>query len=225
MEEYPSRHPGHNPLLPPPIPRLTWNAEQRRAVMGARNPQHQTGKGTKRRQRREVETKQRLAWLADVLRGADTYRGADDALHSLRDLIHRAPPKARTQLRPHQARARALLSLVVQHGPASGWAVAQGTPSGDGAHFSPWIVPKASEKCWRWWRAMVAALRALALYLAACWGEPVPAHSTGRDCASNQEAQARPSGGEEAEQRTVCRDRWALDEATRATWRQQAWAM
>lgn len=225
MREYPKRHAGHNPLLPPPNPAPTWSAAQRRAVMGRENPAFRDGSGQKRRQRREVKTKQTRARLAAALSGEHRYRGADDHLYSLREILHAPVPAGRTELRTEQHRARVMLNLVVQHGPANGWGVAQEEAAGAGEHHSPFIVAKTSEKKWRWWRAMAAGLFQLVAYIAARWGKPVPSHSTARDCASNQEAQdLAPVGNLEVEP-SVSRDRWALDKATLASWSQQAWAM
>lgn len=179
MEAYPSTAAVNNPSVPPAVPALVWTYEQRRRAFVDQNPSFTHGRGSKRRQRREVDTRQGLERRSEVLLERATWQGADGVKRTWRELVY-APLEGRAPyLLGLRARARTLMNQITAHGPASGWGVAQPLDGHErNSKWTPYTVPKRSEKCWRWWRAKRLELARLLKALGWLWGKPVPAHRT-----------------------------------------------
>jgi len=162
---------------PPPLPRLRWSYEQRARMFGALNPRYVHRRGTARRWRRELKTQRALDWRRDLLAGGELLLQRDRLHRPWRELMysrHRGRAPAVWDLR---AKIRRRLDLVVRHGPASGWGVQDpGFELAPGHSYVRYVVPKASEKCWRWWIALSRELRQLVLLLDRLWDVLVPPH-------------------------------------------------
>ena len=177
MRAYTSRTPESNPDAAPAVPVYRWSYEQRAACFGEKNPEFTTGRGRQRRWRRELSTRAGLQAVRAIMAGE---RGLTDSVrltHSTRELLY-APLDGRgAPVVFARARVKTLLDGVAAHGPASGWGIPQPVRSErSAAKWTPYLVPKAAEKCWRWWRARVRALLALLRHLDALWRKPVPPH-------------------------------------------------
>jgi hypothetical protein len=162
--------------------------------------------GRKRRWRREVQTKQSLAWLAALARGERVPCGRARLPYSFRALVHDYIADCPRGLLTMRAQARHLYELATKHGPASGWGVPQ--PPRDGAaaeHATPWWVPKAGEKCWRWWRHVVLELARLLQKIGSWLASLVPPHRTPLGLGHGRE-EAEPRASREHQGTTGCRD-------------------
>ena len=199
----------NNPDVAPTVPVLLWSYAQRRALFGENNPSFTHGRGRKRRHRRELDTRGGLAQREAILLERATWTGEDGVKRSWRELIYSRLEGRAPYLLGLRARARTLMGQISAHGPASGWGVAQPLDGCEqNSKWTPYEVPKRSEKCWRWWRARRLDLARLMQTLGWLWGKAVPAHRT----ASRQDP---PVGQEEAtpscplEDQTRYRDRSA----------------
>jgi hypothetical protein len=97
----------------------------------------------------------------------------------------------------------------VEHGPWNGWGVEQPLRVGPGEErATPYAVPKASEKCWRWWRHVAQELGRVLLHLDVLASRVIPLHGTPVALPPRGErlSSARPSP---RETRTGYRDRSA----------------
>jgi hypothetical protein len=180
LRDYRTSHAAINTLVAPELPTLTWSYDQRAARFGALNRQGWSdGSGMKRRHRRELSTQSALRWRGELLAGELHIVGRDRLRRSWRELMHAHVIGRAPALYDLRAKIGRLLDQVVKHGPASGWGVEDphfGTP---GHRHVRYIVPKASEKCWRWWRARARELRRLVLLLDRLYETLVPAHQQG----------------------------------------------
>ena len=198
MEAYPKTARVNNlglaPALPvyraPLGPRLASSVRQCRGEW-----KH---KGRARRQRREVQTRQDVAWLAGLRSGAGRVSDGGGRSYALRVLLgtdwRTLPGWHRSLL----AKARNLVTLAERHGPRSGWGLRQGAAGEQGnPKWTPYYVPKAAERCWRFWRRVCRALRAVLRALARALSHAVPLHRSlleqepaGKDQSSSLEAPA-----------------------------------
>jgi len=160
-----------------PVPAAVM--EERRARFLARGskrkPSQHPGRG--RRHRLEVRTRQ----LLDIVAGRPgAYVGelaGDLHGHSIHELLHAPIPNAPRWALALRMQGRALLDLVVRHGPASGWGIPQPTVGPERAsRWTPYYVPKKSERCWRWWRLAALFLVRVLTTLARAWWKLVPLH-------------------------------------------------
>lgn len=197
----------NNPFAAPALPEYVLSFEQRRARFGKLNPAHTTGKGTKRRHRREVDTKQGMEHTRKLLAGEVTFKDREGSPHSLRDLLASDLREAPVWLRDLQRQSRRYLDAVVTHGPASGWGIAQPVAGSErNPKWTPYVVPKLGEKCWRFWRSARLTLARLLPKLARWIGLTVPPHRPASEGTATKERQE--SGSKEPRQEeTRCRDR------------------
>jgi len=171
-----------NDAEPVAVPELVWSYGRRLSMMGEKNPRFKHGRGRARRWRREVDTRKGLEHRAAVLAGTASFRGADGELHGWRELVHARIDGRAPALYELRVLAKRLMDHVTAWGPARGWGVPQPVRSGPGVEkWTPYVVPKASEECWRQWRrARLELVRVLHL-LARWWGLLIPPHRAPRD--------------------------------------------
>lgn len=209
MQAYPSTAALNKPDVAPAVPVLIRTYQERAQLFGEHNPSFKHGRGTKRRHRREVDTRQGLDARAAILRGAQTFPGADGVARTWRELIHANLDGRPPFLVGLRARARRLMDQISEHGPASGWGIAQPVAGAErNPKWTPYEVPKRSEKCWRWWRARRIELARLLRALAWLWGRAVPAHRTAHEGTPPVRQEKLPSSCLNVE-RTRYRDRSA----------------
>jgi len=209
MEAYRNVAGVFNLALPPALPRLVRSYEARRALFTHRNPNYKHGRGTKRRQRREYYVRDVMLWRAALLAGEHVRVGKYRLRRTWRELVSGALPKMTAATSATRAHARDLMGQLVEHGPWNGWGVQQPPRSGPGEdRATPYAVPKASEKCWRWWRQLARELARVLLHLDVILSRVIPLHGTPVELPPRGERQsfARPSPREDG---TGCRDRSA----------------
>src|SRR5262249_29946137 len=99
-----------------------------------------------------------------------------------------------------------LLDFLSKYGPAAGWAIRQPVKDGPGAEkWTPYYVPKASERCWRYWRTGVIFLALVLSSLLRAWPRVVPLHRQGLEVTTNDEKAGVPPE-KAVEITTRCRD-------------------
>ena len=153
--------------------------ERRRAALRARGSAREPSlhPGRARRHRWETQTKQSLAWLAGLQTGAPSGSRGPSRAYSLRELLDGGGPERPQWVRAAQLELARRLTLAERHGPASGWGIAQPEAGAKGnPKWTPYYVPKAAEKCWRWWRRLTLAAGELAATLARWLLQAVPLH-------------------------------------------------
>lgn len=198
-----------NLAVTPELPRLVWTYEQRRARFRGANPNFEHGRGSARRARREYFVRDVLEWRRALLSGARVPVGKHRLRHSWRELVHAPQPKLTAATSATRAHARALMGELVEHGPWNGWGIAQPPRTGPGEdRATPYAVPKASEKCWRWWRHVAQELARVLLHLDVLLSRVIPLHGTPVELPPRGErlSSARPSPRED---RTRYRDHQA----------------
>jgi hypothetical protein len=165
-------------------------------MFGALNLAFAHGRGMRRRWKRELQTQDALDWRRDLLAGRQVLVGHHELHHPWRELMYaplRGRPKAVWDVR---ARIRRRLDLVVRQGPASGWGVEDPHHCKLPGHGrAQYVVPKASEKCWRWWRRRGRELRRLLRLLDRLWSSLVPIHKPGQEVAGPDRESAALSSG------------------------------
>lgn len=209
MEAYRNVAGLFNLAVPPALPRLVRSYEQRRALFTHQNPNYRHGRGTRRRQRREYYVRDVMLWRAALLGGELVRVGKYRLRHSWRELVAAPLSQMTAATSATRAQARHLMGALVEHGPWNGWGVEQPPRSGPGAdRATPYAVPKASEKCWRWWRALARELARVLLHLDLLASRVIPLHGTPVELPPRGERQgfARPSPREDG---TGYRDRSA----------------
>jgi hypothetical protein len=194
VEAYRSAAAFGNGLVPPSYELPRWTYDQRARLFGALNEAWQHGRGQKRRQRRELVTQGILNWRRALLDGA-TELSLEHArrrrlLNSWRVLMHAPVAGREPAIYDLRAKVRARLDALVQHGPWSGWGVEDPHFGKERAHsYARYVVPKTSEKVWRWWRALALDLFRLVRLLDAWWFRLCP------DDAARADEEAREKGG------------------------------
>jgi hypothetical protein len=134
-------------------------------------------RGRARRHRQEIKTRQALAWLADLRSGAARVSDGRGQSYGLGDLVRGSMLGRPGWARSLQAQARNLVTLAERHGPRSGWGIRQTQTAEPGnAHWTPYYIPRAAERCWRYWRKVCQALRVVLRALARALGEVIPLH-------------------------------------------------
>lgn len=185
--------PERNPFTPPTLPELRATFAARLKVMGKRNGRWKHGRGTKRRHRREVDSKRRLELIALWASGATTFPGHDGRHWSIAEMLAAHIPKAARFARNVQRHLAAAWFWVRHFGPDAGWGVAQPVPeAGREKKWTPYEVPKQSEACWRWWRNMARAVLNLARMLARALGKPIPLHRALLEQVAERRSEAKP---------------------------------
>ncbi len=161
----------------PAVPHLGWSLDARLSLSRRQCTAPGPHRGRGRRHRREVITRQLLAFVAGGAVPGAELRSADGRRVSLRELLHAPIPDAPRWALALRMQGRALLDLVVKHGPASGWGVAQPAAAAAGnPRWTPYYVPKKSERAWRWWRLAALFLVRVLTQLARAWWKLVPLH-------------------------------------------------
>lgn len=209
MEAYRNVAGVFNLAVPPALPRLVRSYEERRALFTHRNPNYKHGRGTARRQRREYYVRDVMVWRAALLGGERVRVGKYRLRSSWRELVSAPLAQMTAATSATRAQARHLMGALIEHGPWNGWGVPQPERSGPGAdRATPYAVPKASEKCWRWWRALARELARVLLHLDVLRSRAIPLHGTPVELPPRGERPAahRPSPREDG---TGCRDRSA----------------
>jgi len=143
-------------------------------------------KGRARRHLREVQTRQAAAWLEGFRSGAERVSDGGGRSYGLAELLRGPLVGHPGWARSLQTHSRNLVTLAEKHGPASGWGIPQSAAREVGnPNWTPYFVPKAAERCWRWWRkvyrALRVALRALARVLSRGPSTPLACTEQGRD--------------------------------------------
>ena len=165
--------------VPPPVPTYRWTYEQRVAASKRQTGQQGKHKGRARRHMRECQARQLQARAAEIRTEPILYRGPDGQTITLAEILAAPLDGRHGAVVAMRRRAKELDALITRHGPASGWGIAQ--PLQDEAwnpKFTPYMIPKAAEKCWRWWRSKVRALGRVLRGLVWLWWKPVPPHRT-----------------------------------------------
>jgi hypothetical protein len=191
----------------PALPRLVASYAQRRGRFGPANPSYKHGRGTARRHRRELQVRDALDWRRRLLAGELVMVGRLRLRRSWRELVQAPLPTTSAALSATRAHARDLMGQLVEHGPWNGWGVAQPERTGPGADKrTPYVIPKESEKCWRWWRHVARELARVVLHLDALLAGTVPLHRAHLELPPRGERPSltRPSPREDG---TWCRDR------------------
>src|SRR6266545_1648821 len=207
MEAYRNVAGLFNLAMPPALPRLVRSYEQRLALFTHHNPRYKHGRGTARRQSREYYVRDVMLWRAALLGGDHVRVGKHRLRATWRELVHAPLAKMTAATTASRTQARHLMGLLVEHGPWNGWGIDQPPRSGPGeARATPYAVPKASEKCWRWWRHVAQELGRLLLHLDVLRARAIPLHGTPVELPPRGERQsfARPSPREDG---TGYRDR------------------
>ncbi|MDP3909320.1 MAG: hypothetical protein Q8Q14_02925 [Gemmatimonadales bacterium] len=205
MQAYTERPHVNNSDVPPAIPTYRWTLQERIDMSKRQTRRDAPHKGRGRRWRREVKTKQALMWLENARAGRIAFRGQDCTSYTLGEL-HTFPRASRDgPVVAFRGRVKTLLQQIDAHGPASGWGIPQ--PFGHGQkplHWTPYMIPKAGEKCWRWWRGRVLALARVLRGLAWLLGKVVPPHRQPPSSTSAEKARAllRPCSWEKKERGT-----------------------
>jgi len=110
-------------------------------------------KGRARRHLREVQTRQAAACLEGFRSGAERVSDGGGRSYSLAELLRGPLVGHPGWARSLQTHSRNLVTLAEKHGPASGWGIPQSAAREVGnPNWTPYFVPKAAERCWRWWR-------------------------------------------------------------------------
>lgn len=206
MQAYTDHAGKCNDAEPVAVPELVWSYARRLSMMGERNPRFKHGRGRARRWRREIDTRKGLEHRAAVLTGAATFRGADGAAHTWRELVHGRIEGRAPALHDLRRLAKHHMDRVTTLGPARGWGLPQPVRSGPGSDkWTPYVVPKASEECWRQWRrARLELVRVLHL-LARWWGLLIPPHrAPGENRNATESRSSTPAAP--ARDGTRCRD-------------------
>lgn len=197
MRLYPTATAVSNGLVPPDYRRPAWSYEQRARRFGALNAEWTHGKGQKRRERRELSTEEIGQLRRALLAGATELHlyGLRKAQlrNSWRVLMY--APLAGRSLAVHDLRAkiRARLDALVQHGPWSGWGVEDPLYGKQRAHsYARYVVPKTSEKVWRWWRALGVELYRLVQLLDAWWFRLEPEGAAAADARERGDDEPAP---------------------------------
>jgi len=177
MEAYRNAAGLFNLSVVPELPSLRASYEERRGRFGPANPAWKHGRGTARRHRRELQVRDALDWRRRLLGGELVMIGRLRLRRSWRELVHAPLPRVTAALGATRAHARHLMGQLVEHGPWNGWGVAQPERPGAGADKrTPYVIPKESEKCWRWWRHVARELARVVLHLDALLVGTVPLH-------------------------------------------------
>lgn len=162
---------------PVPAEVMDRRRAQLRARGSKREPSLHPGRG--RRHRREVVTRQLLDFLAETpVEGAELRDGRGRRV-SFHALLHAPIPNAPRWALALRMQARALLDLAKRHGPASGWGIAQPLAPRDLVpKWTPYYIPRKSERAWRWWRQVALFLVNVLTTLARAWWRLIPLHRT-----------------------------------------------
>lgn len=206
MRDYLTAASVFNLLCTPQLPRLVWNYGRRAARFGEHNGRYKHGRGSKRRRKRDYQVRDALLVCERLLAGELVQLGPRRLRRTYRELVLDPLPEASAVVSTTRAFARRLMDAVGKHGPASGWGVQQPTRVGRGAHlWTPYEIPKKSEKCWRWWRHACRELFRVLLHLDALLSSMIPLHATGKErtTAGERGSSTSPSP---AEVRTRYRD-------------------
>jgi hypothetical protein len=197
VEAYPSAAAIGNGLVPPTFKAPQWTYEQRAQLFGALNESWQHGRGQKRRQRRELVTQGVIDWRSALLAGATelTLERARRRrlLNPWRVLMHARIVGRAPAIYDLRAKVRARLDALVKHGPWSGWGVEDPHYGKEQAHsYARYVVPKTSEKVWRWWRALAVELFRLVGLLDAWWFRLCPEDAARADDEERETTEPRP---------------------------------
>jgi hypothetical protein len=161
----------------PAVPALRWSLDARLAMSRRQCAAPVKHRGRARRHRREVISRQLLAFAGGTPVAGAELRTGDGRAVTLHELLHAPIPNAPRWALALRMQGRALLDLVVRHGPASGWGLPQPTTAAEtAARWTPYYVPKKSERCWRWWRLAALFLAKVLRTLARAWWQLVPLH-------------------------------------------------
>ena len=109
----------------PVVPTLRWSLDARLAMSRRQCAAPVKHRGRARRQRREVIARQLLAYTAGAEVAGAELRAADGRRLTVHELLHASIPNAPRWALALRMQGRALLDLVVRHGPASGWGLPQ----------------------------------------------------------------------------------------------------
>ncbi len=201
MQAYTSTAHVNNPFVPPPIPTLRWTYDQRAAASMRQTRTRVKHAGRARRHRREIDVRRGLDHQRELLAGRVTFEDRDRRRYTVRQLIAADLRGAPGWARVTQDHARRALGAIAEHGPASGWAVAQPIAGMEtNPKWTPYVVPKAGEKCWRWWRSLRLMLARLLPRLARAVGEVVPLHRLASSRSTREERQDSGSVSEQREE-------------------------
>ena len=163
--------------VPPPVPTYRWSYEQRVAASKRQTRAEGKHKGRARRHLRETQTRQLLNRRQAIRTEPLVFRGPDGQTITLDELLTAPLDGRQGPVVAHRRRAKELRDLIDRHGPASGWGIPQ--PPEDetwNERWTPYMVPKAAEACWRWWRSKLRALGRILRGLAWLWWKAVPSH-------------------------------------------------
>jgi hypothetical protein len=194
VEAYRSAAAFGNGLVPPTFELPQWSYEQRAARFGALNDAWQHGRGQARRERRELVTQGIIEWRRALLAGATGWKLESQRrvrlLNPWRVLMHAPVTDRSPAIHDLRAKIRVRLDALVRYGPWSGWGVEDPHHRPKGAHrYARFIVPKSSEKPWRWWWAIARELSRLVKLLDAWWFHLCP------NDAARADEEAREKGG------------------------------
>jgi hypothetical protein len=147
-----------------PVP--VWSLARRKTMLRDENDHYRTGRGTRRRDAAELNVRDMLAWMRALLheqpvRGR-VKRQSLVGSSSLYTQLGRCSP-GMFDLR---GKIRAGISWLVEHGPASGWAVPNREYATEStSNFTPYYIPRGSlYVAERWVRIGVQVARLVHLF-------------------------------------------------------------
>jgi hypothetical protein len=186
LAAYPTTAALGNGLVPPDYTAPVWTYAQREARFGALNDAWEHGRGMKRRQRRELVTDEIARWRRALLDGATEWklkgRQRVRLLNPWRVLMYARVVERSPAIYDLRAKIRVRLDALVRFGPWSGWGVEDPAYGKQRAHsYARYVVPKSSEKAWRWWWALARELSDLVKTLDGWWFHLCPASAAAAD--------------------------------------------
>jgi len=168
MEAYTNIAPLFNLPVELIYPAPVWSLDRRKSMLRAENEHYSTGRGTKRRDAAELNVRDVSDWITALLHerpaAARVKRQRLAGAAGLYTYLGRCAP-GMLDLR---SKIRAGISWLVEHGPATGWGVAnQKWATESTSNFTPYYIPRGSlYVAERWVRVALQVARLVGLFAA-----------------------------------------------------------
>jgi hypothetical protein len=149
-------------------PAPVWPLDRRKTILRDENPNYTTGRTLRRRDAAELNVRDVLGWIAAVLHEQPfAARVKHQALPGATGL-YRHLGRCAPGMLDLRGKIRAGISWLVEHGPASGWALPNREWSSEStSNFTPYYVPRGSlYVAERWVRVALFVARLVRLFVA-----------------------------------------------------------